>query len=90
MEYESNGDIIKFTDPDIDRFKRLNEFIQYLEKEDKFDSNNPDRWTRIMWKNWTRQRKFDSINSQVGIDVNVSKPETTIPGLLLPAEILKK
>ena len=28
MEYESNGGIIKFTKPDIDRFKRLNEFIQ--------------------------------------------------------------
>ena len=57
MEYESNGDIIKFTEPDIDRFKRLNEFIQYLEEEDEFDSHDPDRWTRIMWKNWTKQTK---------------------------------
>ena len=26
----------------------FNKFIQYLETEDKFDSNNPDCWTRIM------------------------------------------
>ena len=44
-----------------------------------------------MWKSWTKQRKFDSINSQVGNNVNVSKPQTTISALSLPpAKSLKK
>ena len=71
MQYKSNGDIIKFTNLDIKRFKRLVEFIQYLNRSDEFDSTDPSSWTHPMWKEWRKLLQFDSIHSQVRLNVNI-------------------
>ena len=83
MEYKSYGDIIKFTEPDINCFKRLNEFIQYLEEEDEFDSRDPDSWTYSMWKKWTRQRKYESIRRH---DEKILGHERNFVGPLITAK----
>ena len=35
-------------------------------------------------------KKIDSVNSQVGCDVNISNPDTVVSTLSLPAAILKR
>ena len=78
MEYKSNGDIIKFTEQEIDGFKQLNEFIQYLERK-----------TNLILQSWlldtNHVKKLDKTKKiQFNKFTSRSQCETTISGLLLP------
>ena len=88
-----SGIIFRFNRFDRERFNWVRNFQAYLmdEQFDEVDLDDPCTWSLDIWNKWRLQEDLKSINSQVGIDVNIpSKLETTISALSSPEDILKK
>ena len=91
-EYNDNdtqsGVIFRFNRFDKARFEMVQQFQEHLmaTQYDEVDLNDPCTWSIDIWSNLHLKENLKSINSQVGIDVNVLKPETTISGLSIPVE----
>ena len=87
-----SGVTFKFNRFDKERFEMVKQFQGYLNNNQLSDVNlnDPCTWSIDIWRNWRLKENLKSINSQVGVDMNVSKPETTVSAWSMPAKTLKK